>query len=418
LITFEREAGHAPPIDRKSRFFVGRAWLSTRQLHLVASAVGRVVPSTINPYRVVDMNGCRRSFVARGIFLTLVLVATQHLFHRSGRIIGSGGTSANNKRTSSIKAGDISNRLDEAFFPGVSKDTAEMQQAEKGYKELYGGNHTITLKDLADLSFDADEIFDSSDETWDEAAASRKPIMDLLRAAGLQVDLDVLRRLPRWSEVTDLYGSEPVIYGTETCEPFRNKIPSSERFVGVAGQMNTGTNALGKYLLHNVKIPENEISNGILWTVPWYKHGWASLKQRYDYRPPENHTKVFAVVIIKDPLFWMKRYVSCGERSKNCPSHRPASVSQFCHPACVNLRTRCNGITAHTTAQRWWTRPTRPCRSRSDGARATFAPGHPWPIYGPCGTGSITKVVCRGSSFVTRTCSSIRRRSLIRFATA
>jgi hypothetical protein len=197
--------------------------------------------------------------------------------------------------------------LDEAFFPGVSKDTEQMQQAEKEYKEMYGGNHTITLNDLSDLSFD--ESIAVSDETWDEAAAARQPIMDLLHAAGLQVDLDVLRRLPRWSEVTDLYGSEPVIYGTETCEPFRNKIPASERFVGVAGQMNTGTNALGKYLLHNVKIAENEISNGVLWTVPWYKHGWASLKQRYDYRPPENHTKVFAVVIIKDPLFWMKRYV-------------------------------------------------------------------------------------------------------------
>jgi hypothetical protein len=253
------------------------------------------------------MGECRRSLLARGLLLALMLTVTQHLLTRDGRSIGT--STSKPKRTTShpYKAADVSSKLEEAFFPGASKSAEHMKRAEKKYKELYNGNHTITLKDLSDLSFDDFDETIALDETWNEAVASRKPIMDILDAAGLRVDLDVLRRLPRWSDVTDLYGTEPVIYGTETCAPFRAEIPSSERFVGVAGQMNTGTNALGKYLLHNLRIPGNEITNGVLWTVPWYKHGWASLKQRYDYRPPENHSKVFAVVIIKDPMFWMKR---------------------------------------------------------------------------------------------------------------
>lgn len=206
------------------------------------------------------MNECKKSFVARGILLAIVLTVSQYACNR----IGSKMDSSSQKN---IKAYEIAQSLQQDFFPARSQDTKQMKESEKAYKQLYNGSHTITLEDLSDLTFDP---LLESDETWDEAAASRQPIMDILDAAGLQIDLDVLRRLPTWSEVTSLYGEEPVIYGTETCEQFRNSIPATERFVGVAGQMNTGTNALSKYLQHNLKIPENEVSNGVLWTVPWY----------------------------------------------------------------------------------------------------------------------------------------------------
>lgn len=274
------------------------------------------------------MNECfTRSFVARGLLLAVVLTASQYACNKIGSHFDPTSMQVS-KPAWGVKntASSIGQNLDEAFFPGVSKDTEQMKQAEREYKQLYNGSHTITLEDLSDLTFAP--INDEDLETWEEASATRRPIMDMLDAAGLQVDLDVLRRLPRWSEVTRLYGEEPVIYGTETCQQFRDSIPASERFVGVAGQMNTGTNALSKYLQHNLKIPENEVSHGVLWTVPWYdeiksikhrrsqntklfryKHGWASLKHRYEYRIPDNHSKVLAVVLIKDPLFWMKRFV-------------------------------------------------------------------------------------------------------------
>ena len=38
--------------------------------------------------------------------------------------------------------------------------------------------------------------------------------------------------------------------------------------------VGSGTNAMGKYLMNNLVIPENEgIGHGILAQVPWHKHG-------------------------------------------------------------------------------------------------------------------------------------------------
>lgn len=185
-------------------------------------------------------------------------------------------------------------------------------EAEKTRQNNYG-NHTLTLDDFPDLQ---SAIFDDPQNSWSTLASKRKPILKLLDDAGLTVDKNVLAALPRWSDVVDLYGEKPVIHGLETCAPFRQQVPVTKRFVGVAGQMNVGTNALAKLFRSNLEITENEMYRGVLWTVPWYKHGWVSLRNKYKYRLPDEHENVMPVVVIRDPYFWMRRYV----KSANCKS--------------------------------------------------------------------------------------------------
>jgi hypothetical protein len=91
----------------------------------------------------------------------------------------------------------------------------------------------------------------------------------------------------------------------DTCSRFRQLVPSNRRYVGVAGQMNVGTNALGKYLFENLRITGNPLG-GMLAGVPWNKHGWVDLRDKYHYSWPPDVTTVLPVVIIRDPYFWMR----------------------------------------------------------------------------------------------------------------
>lgn len=187
-------------------------------------------------------------------------------------------------------------------FSETELNNQKMRESTLHFDQVFNSNHTLTLDDLEDIATNKN----MPQVSWEEAAHDRQPILDLLERAGLRVDVHVLQRLPTWSQVTELYGDEPVILGTETCQPFRDRVPPNKRFVGVAGQMNTGTNALSKYLANNIQIKPNRISRGVLWTVPWYKHAWAALKYRYKYRVPEDHDKVLAAVMVRDPFFWMQ----------------------------------------------------------------------------------------------------------------
>lgn len=153
---------------------------------------------------------------------------------------------------------------------------------------------------------DANALMTTS-TTKEEAESARQPLLEILERAGLQVDEEVMRLLPTWKQVTDLYGEKPVFWGKDSCEVFRRSVPKQNRFVGVAGQFNTGTNALFKYLDQNMQIKENKMFNGVLWTIPWYKHAWVDLRYRYMYRKPDEHSNVFPIIMIRDPYFWMRR---------------------------------------------------------------------------------------------------------------
>jgi hypothetical protein len=141
---------------------------------------------------------------------------------------------------------------------------------------------TLTMEDMPDLLSAAsnnDTAFYHprnqalEGDSWEEAIQGRRKLMEILTRAGLKIDLDVLQHLPLWSDVSELYGEEPVILGMDRCEAFRQAQPASHRFTGVSGQHNSGTNALTRYMQQNLVVPENEHFGGVLANVPWHKHG-------------------------------------------------------------------------------------------------------------------------------------------------
>jgi hypothetical protein len=193
-----------------------------------------------------------------------------------------------------------------------SRDIALMKEVTDRLKSVYNANHSITMEDLSDVDFGNFQLPSMiSNEEKERLLHDRQAILDIIIRAGLSVDSAVIPYLPSWSEVERLYGAKPIVYGLEGCTAFRARVPAKHRFVGVAGQMNTGTNALSKYLTENIAITENsDKTKGVLWTVPWYKHSWISLYKKYKYKQPHNHhDHVMAVVLIRDPYFWMQRYV-------------------------------------------------------------------------------------------------------------
>jgi len=215
----------------------------------------------------------------------------------------------------------------------------------------------------------------SSSSSLAAAARRRLPLLRLLRDSHVgPIEWDVLQALPTAKEVSDLYyyssdsdsneddsaennhaaaaaaantGNDSdvdfgdddddydfgnvVIGGLETCEDYKARVPPDRRFLGTAGQMNSGTTALAAYLKRNFVMAGTEgggeqsstdladaaeisrrrrraSSRGVLPGVPWMKHGWASLRDDTDRFKffAGSVEDVFPVVIIRDPYVWMR----------------------------------------------------------------------------------------------------------------
>jgi hypothetical protein len=108
--------------------------------------------------------------------------------------------------------------------------------------------------------------------------ADKKPILDLLARAGIKVDpeedKDLIQELPTWSEVVELYGPKPVIYGLEECDRFQHRSDPADHFVSTAGTFNTGTNLMAELLIANCHMQARmdkygSQNRGVRWQVPW-----------------------------------------------------------------------------------------------------------------------------------------------------
>lgn len=129
----------------------------------------------------------------------------------------------------------------------------------------------------------------------------------LLRDAGITVDES--DKLPRWVDVTKLYGSEPIIHGRETCEQFRKEVSITNRWLGVAGLFNSGTNLLSDYMQKTCLLPaRNGAIRRNLWQVPWGKHMLPSRRHNNTVHTYEkyNKTDTIPIVIIRDPYNWQQ----------------------------------------------------------------------------------------------------------------
>lgn len=181
-----------------------------------------------------------------------------------------------------------------------------------------------------------------------EADPDKQPILQLLIDADVDfndIDADKLAQLPKWSDVTSLYGSEPVYVGLETCQPFQanTKIDPVEHFVSVAGSFNTGTNLMSELLISNCRMKERVTryglsQKGVRWQVLWGKHTPVfneTFRQGHRTYKDDFLTAdaMFPAVTVRDPLKWaqsMCRHQYGAEwphdKSKHCPNLVPNDV--------------------------------------------------------------------------------------------
>jgi hypothetical protein len=110
----------------------------------------------------------------------------------------------------------------------------------------------------------------SMNMTMIEATKGREKIIKILEDAGIvEASVVDILSLPKWDQVTNLYGPSPVIVGLDTCKKFQSKVSLKDRYIGVSGMFNSGTTAFGISLQANCGYPNHpkQYSNDVLTDV-------------------------------------------------------------------------------------------------------------------------------------------------------
>ncbi|GKY94940.1 hypothetical protein MPSEU_000458900 [Mayamaea pseudoterrestris] len=180
--------------------------------------------------------------------------------------------------------------------------------------------------------------------------SDKGPLLDIIRSTGVDIDHHEQRDiicsyLPKWSEISALYGDEPKIIGLERCQEYRDMLKAANQTANVtaapiypmprvAGLQNCGTTALADTFFNNLS-PNPTLhgsDNPRVMNVPWRKH--TPWHYRYNITSPyhgwvENKEHVLPVVVVRDPYRWMAsmckiNYNVHWERStKHCPNLVP-----------------------------------------------------------------------------------------------
>lgn len=146
---------------------------------------------------------------------------------------------------------------------------------------------TVTLEEIQSRSGGGDNRHDktnngktSRENTVDRnnPLAGREKIIKIITDAGISFDpvedADLINELPLWSEVTGMYGENPILHGLNegNCKRFQAHSEQGEHLLGTAGAFNSGTNLLSELLIANCIMPERmkkygQKSRGIRWQV-------------------------------------------------------------------------------------------------------------------------------------------------------
>jgi len=152
-----------------------------------------------------------------------------------------------------------------------------------------------------------------SDEDVDK---DKEEIYEILLQAGVkrhEIDIETRRKLPTWTQVQSLYGTEPKIYGLDRCDAFTSTIEASQSFFGIAGTFNSGTNLLAEMLIQNCQITKRmqvfgPDQKGMRWQVPWGKHTPVQYREDHvtdtDRDVPLQNS--IPMITIRDPYRWMR----------------------------------------------------------------------------------------------------------------
>lgn len=92
-----------------------------------------------------------------------------------------------------------------------------------------------TSSTMVEQSSTASTKKNQQEHSMPSGGGGREPILNLLREAGIPLDpvkdQKLIEELPTWSEVTELYGDKPVIYGLDRCEEFQTHSDPADHFV-------------------------------------------------------------------------------------------------------------------------------------------------------------------------------------------
>ncbi|CAB9507473.1 expressed unknown protein [Seminavis robusta] len=126
------------------------------------------------------------------------------------------------------------------------------------------------------------------------------------------------QELPSWTEVTSLYGSEPRLMGTDQCAAFKagKEEDLAEKWLGVAGMFNTGTNLLADTLkmncvLHKKQKKYGNKYSGVRAQMTYGKHTPPKDEQfRMSHIIPGQKNidprQELPVVMVRDPFRWLQ----------------------------------------------------------------------------------------------------------------
>eukprot|EP00978_Attheya_sp_CCMP212_P045863 scaffold363778_cov42-Attheya_sp.AAC.1 len=294
----------------------------------------------------------------------------------SAKILEGGHSSETGLMEAMIHYGNLTRRSDGFSREDIlfaNQHLASNLMTDFGYVPLEPPPETVDLNRFDTIRL-RNEQQQEGDLAWikEEADRTNKThILNMLLKTGVDVDRATLKSLPSWQDVTLLYGEKPKILGLETCEEFRNTIPTSQRFLAPAGMFNSGTNLL-KMLLHLNCAPRTNNSVAGLWPqVPWGKHTPATWRKRNLAQtmslPFKDHDKFMPVIMIKDPFTWMgsmcrnKYSARWPHAPEHCPNLVPNQVDYKLNPRLhasesvpVNVRYSKENVTKHESLVHLW----------------------------------------------------------------
>ena len=182
----------------------------------------------------------------------------------------------------------------------------------------------------------------SSDKSW--ALDHFRQVSLMLSLSNQSFALPPEEDLPTNQLIAELYGDAPLLVGQNQCTDFRQRVPNpQERWIGVAGLFNTGTNLLSQLLKHNCQMPGTISTGGssdsssdddrrnnkaVLWQVPWGKHSVATVSRNRTAPTGRGIDKDHGLVVVavRNPFHWARSmcknpYIVKWKHNKsNCPN--------------------------------------------------------------------------------------------------
>jgi len=186
---------------------------------------------------------------------------------------------------------------------------------------IHSINKIHSTADLDDEDERADirlTAYEMAIEYPDECGGKERVLEILLKAGKPEISVEDCRSLPAWDTVTSLYGEEPVVYGLDTCELYRETLRrhgNAQPDPRVAGLFDTGTNAFVDALDVNFRhLPDKQRDYQLLGGKHVLVKDRKWVQRLYDGENGGGNVTselptFLPIVLIRDPFRWMASMV-------------------------------------------------------------------------------------------------------------